>query len=281
MGRGPAIKWADENYVKAYELARSGASDTGIALALGVKQHTTWLRWLKERPALRNAVDTGRGMKEEKGSIEDELLDKLPEGTRVLWERMLKTEGLSEATAKARARKRKYQDEIEDEVEELPEKERQRLYLYALLHSNFIRSDACKKARVSAQLVRKWEENSPTFAKMALEMEQAKKDFFESALVSLVRQGDTHAIIFANRTVNRDRGYNDRVEVKVTGRVSHAVTLAALPVETRRQLLDALRSRGETPPSGLFLPAPKEIIDVTPVEAEKCTGPSNESLDIL
>ncbi len=70
---------------------------------------------------------------------------------------------------------------------------------------------------------------------------EAKKDLFESALVGLVKQGEPSAVVFANKTLNRDRGYNDKVEVTHVLGEQHSVEDLQLSLEQRKEILAAIR----------------------------------------
>jgi hypothetical protein len=90
-------------------------------------------------------------------------------------------------------------------------------------------------------------ETDPEFAELVDEIHLHKKDFFESKLVELVQSGDSSATIFANKTMNRDRGYGDKTTIEHTGTVvveQRVVQIGdlALPVDVRRAILGAVRA---------------------------------------
>ena len=70
---------------------------------------------------------------------------------------------------------------------------------------------------------------------------------FEQAFIGRVAAGDTAAVIHAVKTKCRDRGYNDKVEVVHSGSITneHTVSIAELdlPIETRQEVLTALRAK--------------------------------------
>ena len=124
---------------------------------------------------------------------------------------------------------------------------RQHLFLYALTASNFNASEACRKVNISRKTFENWVTTEPEFGQLIDEMHWHKKNFFESALVGLIRSGDSSATIFANRTLNRDRGYNEKFELEVKGQVNHAhahivqIDDLNLPIKVRRLILEAMR----------------------------------------
>ena len=62
----PKKVWKDENYIHAYELAKSGMSEIKMAQALGVST-ATLRKWKDTKPALRFAIEkassSGYGMR--------------------------------------------------------------------------------------------------------------------------------------------------------------------------------------------------------------------------
>lgn len=243
----PDARWTDDNYHRAYALAREGMSDLSIAKALGVTKARLAL-WVKRKPALGRAISDGRDGQKARESTEKKVLSKLSASSRELWHKIVSAEQMPVETESQREARQREEDYIFDGVGRLAAAEKQRLFLYAVMHCNFTKSEACRRLGINHVTLSNWEKTSPAYARLARELEEAKKDFYESALVSLVRQGDSHAVIFANRTYNRDRGYNDRVEVKMSGKVD-TVAPADLPVEVRRMLLEALRARQAQAPA--------------------------------
>jgi hypothetical protein len=258
------IRWSDEFYVRAYQLARQGLADTQIMAALvptGAKPgnangsaKAAWRRWLQEKPALRQALAEGRAVLDPEGSAWDGLKDhvyhSLTEDARAVWEEIAGLEDL--ATKKSALRL----------FERQGRRLKQQLFLYALFECDFSRTTACRRLHLSQRTVDDWCAE-PGFRQLLKGLQECKKDFCESALFRLVKGGDTAAVLFANRTLNRDRGYGDRLDVKVSGKVDHKLTLEQLnlPLEVRKQLLEAMRQRKEQPQEVLegdyrALPAP-------------------------
>jgi hypothetical protein len=106
---------------------------------------------------------------------------------------------------------------------------------------------ACRKVGISRQTFFLWCKDEK-FQALVDEIQEAKKDFFEGSLIRLVAAGDTSATIFANRTVNKDRGYSERhqVDVNVSGQVTHKHELVSmeqlkLPTAVEKMLLQQIR----------------------------------------
>lgn len=127
---------------------------------------------------------------------------------------------------------------------------RQHLFIHSWVMSNFNASEACRKVNISRATFQNWMEEA-NFRDLIDEVHFHKKNFVEGGLMSLIEQGDTSATIFANRTLNRDRGYNEKVEVEHT----HQHSIATFNVEqvldrvnaaAKREILQAIRDiKGE------------------------------------
>ena len=85
------------------------------------------------------------------------------------------------------------------------------------------------------------------FAKLIDELKWQQKNYYEQALVDLVAKGDAYAITFVNRTVNRDRGYGDKIEVEHSGTIQHNHTIDLsklnLSLSCRKEILAAVKAQ--------------------------------------
>jgi hypothetical protein len=133
---------------------------------------------------------------------------------------------------------------LDEEYAKMDLKCRQRVWLFAYYGTDYSRSEACRLAGVDPEVVKGWLADK-NFAALMRQMEDSKKDLYESALVGLVKQGEPSAVVFANKTLNRDRGYNDKVESTLNVNVSHSVDDLGLSLEERKKLLEAVRARNE------------------------------------
>jgi hypothetical protein len=86
------------------------------------------------------------------------------------------------------------------------------------------------------------------------EIQFHKSEFFETALIDCVEARETSAVIFANKTFNRDRGYGASVDIR--GNIHHTTDANSAAVDllelseylsqsAKTELLDALRKREE------------------------------------
>lgn len=95
-----------------------------------------------------------------------------------------------------------------------------------------------------------WIRDDPEFADLLDEIHWHKKNWVEQHLMHRLASGDSAATIFANRTLNRDRGYNDKIQLEHSGEVSvHHQVIAvddlSLPIDVRKKILEALRKRDD------------------------------------
>ena len=81
-------------------------------------------------------------------------------------------------------------------------------------------NQAMRRAGVSRSVINKWRKEDDNFREILKDLVFYKGNHFEKALVDKVAEGDTSAIIFANKTQNRDRGYADVSKIEHTHEVS-------------------------------------------------------------
>lgn len=74
---------------------------------------------------------------------------------------------------------------------------------------------ACKDCGVERSTFYKWCAEDEEFAAKVQEITNVKKDLVEHQLIKKIEEGDTQAILFASKCLNRDRGYNDKQEIKI------------------------------------------------------------------
>lgn len=236
--------WKDTHPVDIYILAKEGKTIKDIAAALGVSE-PQFHAWLRERPVVRYAVDKGKstGPKEAAVKLQDYVYKRLPEHLQTVWDEICYWEEAGSGIEK-----------IEAMMANEGLHARQSLWLHAMVSGSFNASDACKKVGVSMTTLKNWIANDPDFAELVDELQVHKKNFFESALIDLVTSRDAMAVIHANKTINRDRGYSEKIDVNVSGTVNHNVTVVSidtlqLPIETREQILSALRAAKNVTPA--------------------------------
>jgi hypothetical protein len=233
--------WKDEMLVEAHELARSGMKDAAIARTIGVAP-ATFAGWVQTKPALRRVLKRARTGKRGEGytSFRDFVYGRLPKRAQELWDRLEEVERLG-----AHPERGKMARSILRRIQEEATHIRMSLFIHAMVSTNFMVTAACNKVGISPGLVREWELRSPDFKQLLAGIHDHKKDFFETHLINLVRSGDSAATIFANKTINRDRGYNEKVQVEVNHTHSGKVALDVkdLSDEVIKGLLEAQRRK--------------------------------------
>lgn len=279
-GKSPtASKWHEGRYVEVYELARSGLSTANICQAIGISG-PTWDKWVKKHPYLKTCLQKGRGHDGQAKAtavqnFADYVYGQLPQHLRRLWDEI-------NACVEAPNGYERVQALLANEGY----RTRQHMFIHALIDSNFNQNQALRKCGITRGTYMGWQKNDPDFIALLDEIHWYKGNFFEHALIKLVNAGETSAIIFANKTFNRDRGYAERVTVD--GNVQHNHTHAHIPIptevlnldlETRKKVLAAMRgvkrdedgqvARLPRDPNGMLEgPQRAEIIDVRPVDED-------------
>lgn len=234
--------WNDNFYIQIYDLAREGMNNKEISEIINVS-YKTLRRWIEEKPALKEALTKARGKKSDKptgvvSSVQtfmEYVYKQLPEDLKDTWDELQAYEKETNAIRK-----------VELLLHNKGERVRQHLFLHALVCSNFNASEACRRVNITKNTFDGWLLADTGFAELVDQMIWHRKNFFESALVGLVAQGDASATIFANRTMNRDRGYDMKTTVDITGGVLHGhvdLETLNLPVEVLRQLRGAAREK--------------------------------------
>ena len=233
--KGPA--WDDRNYIKVYQLRASGVDTKAkVASALGISTNTLSL-WLTKDKLLTYAWEEGGKNCDANMAFnfKDFVYGRLHPKLQALWDQIANVDSGPDGFV-----------QLVELVQTKPVQVQQRIWLYAFAESGWSRSQACKKTGIPTKKVKKWIDDDPRFLELVDEINEAKKDFFEGALVKRVKARDTAAILFANKTYNRDRGYGDKREIEVKGsvEVNHNlidITKLELSLECRREILRAHR----------------------------------------
>lgn len=240
-----ASKYSDALVFAAYDAAKSGMSERKIAEFVGVN-NDDYRRWKQKHPLFRLAIEKGMEFHRKADgaavTLKDYVYRHLDPALQRLWKEINQPK-----TTVARL------DQIFDRA---GIRARQQLYLHALTVSNFNASQALKKLGLAYSTVQQWAERDPEFGRLMQEMDTHKGNFFESALVGAVKGGDVGAILFANRTFNKNRGYGIKVEHEVSGTVNHLhatvdIEMLDLDLDTRRKILEAIQKQEENKPKML------------------------------
>lgn len=237
-----------EYYVRIYQLARDGLSDIHIAKAMGVSPFIL-KRWCKGHPAVRQAIAEGRGgsSRKDNETLQGYIYKQLPKRLKALWDEVNQVNKLPDAV-----------ERLDAMFQRNGERARQQLFLHACIVSNFSIARACRRVGITDDVYKCWKYNDPRFGELVKAIEEQRKNFFEDSLTKLVRQGDSAATIFVNKTANREK-YGDKIVVEGNIKHSHEILdvseLGAIPLELRQKMLERARERIIDAPA---LPAKEE-----------------------
>ena len=95
---------------------------------------------------------------------------------------------------------------------------KQKQYLEFLFKFKGIISKATDAMRIGRKSHYNWLENSE-FSEAVENVQQSLKDFGENALIKLIKNGNPAAVIFFNKSKNKDRGYAERQEIEHSGNI--------------------------------------------------------------
>ena len=223
-----SIKWKPELAIEIYILAKNGACDQDINKALGIG-FTRLDEWKKKHPEVVYALHRARAKPTQGGTNEtfrEYVYRHLPKDLQQLWDYLHmwydnETHGL---------------EKIEAAFKNRGIEVRQQMFVHCLVDTNFNASEACRMVGISRRTLEIWTHKDPNFLDLMNEIEWHKKNFFENSFVQLVVEGNPLAIIHANRTKNRDRGYGDKIEVTHQG----SINLTAIPLNKLKLSLECL-----------------------------------------
>ncbi len=231
--------WQDHFVIDIYNLAKSGMTENQMSKTLGVSIHT-FIKWEKKKKLFKLALDKGR--KEHRGkdnktlSFRDYFYKRLSYKNRKTWKAINKLDG-----------KKGSFEKIEALLERRGKLVRQHMFVYAWVHANFSVSMALRKVCISRSTFEAWKKDNE-FGKLIEELNWHKKNFFEDHLTKLVAGGNPAATIFVNKTFNKDRGYNEKIEVdmNLAGELEHGIVSVdhlKLDLDVRKALLKAKRKQ--------------------------------------
>jgi hypothetical protein len=237
-------KFSPKVYVKVYMAAREGCKQNKIAHLLGVSLKT-YVKWVRKYPLIQWSIDMARGnIRNDKGkrigeTFHEYVYGRLDAETKRIWDRLeLVSKNCDEDDSLSIVR---------DITRGKGKRMMQSLFVHALMSSNFNASEACRKVGVSRKRLEIWREEHD-FRSLLDGIKEVKKDFCEAALMGLIQQGDSAATIFANSTLNRDRGFGKTISLEHNGVIRHEhieISELPLPIEIKRQVLTAIRQYKE------------------------------------
>lgn len=212
----------------------------GAARALEVSEAPLkkWHAAHKDLQEAKALADTRRGTMK---TMQDYVFGHLSSDAQDVWEKLQFWGNSSSASIK-----------VEQILSGKTKQLRQELFIHALVSSGFDYSAACRMVHVSRSTFESWR-LEPEFRNLVNEIQWHKKNFFEKGLVDLVTMRHPGAVIWANKTINRDRGYGDSVEIEYSGKVDVGISIDELPldIDTRRKILDAIRQAKQIEPGKL------------------------------
>lgn len=237
VGAGPAAaknlrRWRPEFAFRIYDLYKTGLPMAHVAGALGVRPGTLSV-WLEHEPAAALAKSEGLLLFESNSqTFQEYVFDQLPENLQLVWKAL---DGIKDGGVIG----------IEAALANTGKRGRQYLFMQALVANNFNASAACRMVNITKRTFDLWANEDPDFADLLANMKWHKANLFESKLIELVRAGDTSAVLFVNRTMNKDRGYGDKVEVEHTHTHKVGVQIEDLEpfldLEAKKAILEAIR----------------------------------------
>lgn len=230
-------KWKVELAIDAYMLAYTGATNRDIAKVFLIEEDT-FTKWLVSYPVLRYAVDKARGKRNERPeTFQEYVYGKLPPDLKALWDQIQFWSEHENSVVR-----------IEELLQPHGDRVRQQLWLHAMICCNFNASEACAEVNISKRVIDRWLAEDNAFPELLQELEWHKKNYFEDAMVDLVGMRVFPAVIHANKTFNRDRGYGEKIEIDHKHTHTHKVHFVQmdklqpyLDLETRVKIREAIR----------------------------------------
>jgi hypothetical protein len=231
-------EWEPIFLVRIYRMVRLGMLDIDIENELGVS-HAGYYYWKQTIPELQQAITMAEKERESGETLSDWIFSKLSPQLKEIWQKIGRLEKRKDGVSL-----------IQNMLSEEGKLVKQELFLYALCSHDFSMTRALKKVGVSKRELDSWIQSDPGFSDLVEEMQWHKGNFFEESLMRLVRAGNPAAIVFANRSFNKERGYgtSTQVDVNVRGQVMHGIVdlgeiMSSLSEACQIELLHALRDR--------------------------------------
>ncbi len=270
IARNTVRKWKDEYAVDAYAPAFQGADDITISRALNISLNT-FRAWYRHKLLFQYSVQKARRdrVAENKAeTLEEFVIDKLSPENKTLWNRLKMLSETDDGGNKISALMRTQGKAT-----------RQLMWMQAMFACGLNASEACRMTGTGYYTVKNVWEKEEHFQNLLAEIKFHRKEFYESHLMDLVKFRDPSATIFANRTINRDRGYGDQIDVVHSGNVTFGVLeidKLDLSLECKKELLAAMRALREKTASNSKETAPAAIpekrSEPVDVEAYEKTG---------
>lgn len=234
------VRWKPIFLVHIYRMLRLGIEEVPMCQSLGFSRKTFWV-WQQEKPELAECVALARKEYGESQDFPSWVYNKLSPELKKLWDKIKVFEKEPNGIAK-----------IELMLQDNGKRVRQQLFLHALVVNRFSPSAAMSKVNVGKKEFDSWLRNDVDFALLVDEIQWHKGNFFEECLINLVSEGNPAAVLFANKTFNRTRGYGDRRQLDVyhsggvdvnVGVVDLSEIMCDLSHSAKMELLEAIRAK--------------------------------------
>jgi hypothetical protein len=252
--------WNDSYYLKVYRLARTGMPDDGIAQSLGVPVFK-FRTWVKEKPALRQALSEGRDPSLHNGkkhgeivrsarqitSFKDYVFGTLPDNLKQVWNDIMRPDRtrIRSGFTDERPSRNKIGQRLRKHLAGMSERDHQSLFVHAIIHCGFNYHAAMRVAGVSTKVLFMWKQD-PDFNDLLTQMGEARVSYCEEYLFREAKKGDVGAIKYLLDNQGKRRGYGQprSVNLNVEGEVSHqhSIDLSKLSLATRKELLKQIEA---------------------------------------
>ena len=113
------------------------------------------------------------------------------------------------------------------------QKEKMKMFLEAYKNSNLVTSYACKRANISRQTFYNWIDKFDSFKKEVENTKNEVYDLLEAKMKQRALEGSDTMLIWLSKTLLKDRGYTEKLEVENTGEQKPQVVIM-LPDNKRR-----------------------------------------------
>lgn len=255
--REPLLKWDDTHYVTIYQILKSGGTEADICRHFEISRRC-WVNWKQQKPSIskilnlpecRTHPNSTNGAKEQE-TLHEYVYRRLDPQLQKLWDDIHRFKKEKNGLRK-----------IELMLANQGKRVRQYLFLHAMAVSNFNPTRACRRVCLNRSVLNDWIQVDPDFQRLFQQMEIVREELYEESLVVKCRghwtkdekgrtvwmPGDTKAIIFANSTKNRHRGYGRNVEITHKEVDQDAVTIQELleeiPVEIQEKIVEKMRAK--------------------------------------
>lgn len=236
-------KLTDEEKFIVYDMAKDGAKSNAIFNSFTFNNVNTNKIKLEIKKIVKNVAEKKLNIINNKDSLKNYIYGVLPEECRELWDKLeaINSNSIGHVASP---------EMIEAILQGKGKLIKQQLFLQAMISTCYNLTQACKMLNITTNQVKIWAKDED-FRRLLAEVQYHKKNFFESSLIRLVASGDSAATIFVNKTLNRDRGYAEKINIDHKHEHTHVtVDDLQLPLEVRKTILKAMQEKQKMIPAG-------------------------------